>query len=147
VIFNPIPMSVDILIDDSDRFTFKATDRARDLAPGNHKIKFIPVDDRLETLTETIIVESSDDPLTVPARLRWKSAKLLVKSNVETDVAVNGRALGRTNRVMELDIKNGPTTQFRILLSARGYHPTEKLVSVSAGKTTEIVVQLESEQP
>jgi eukaryotic-like serine/threonine-protein kinase len=147
VIFNPIPMSVDILIDDSVRFTFKATDRARDLDPGNHNIKFIPVDDRLETLTETITVESDDAPLTVPARLRWKPGKLLVKSNIETDVAVNGRALGRTNSVIELDIKNGPTTQFRILLSARGYHPTEKLVSVSAGKTTEIVVQLESEHP
>ncbi len=147
VIFNPIPMSVDILIDNSERFTFKATDRARDLDPGNHNVKFIPVDDRLETLTETITVESDDAPLTVPARLRWKPGKLLVKSNVETDVAVNGRALGRTNSVMELDIKNGPTTQFRILLSARGYHPTEKLVSVSAGKTTEIVVQLESEHP
>lgn len=147
VIFNPIPMSVDILIDGSERFTFKATDRARELEPGNHNIRFIPVDDRLETLTETITVESDDAPLTIPARLRWKPGKLLVKSNIETDVAVNGRALGRTNSVMELDIKNGPTTQFRILLSARGYHPTEKLVSVSAGKTTEIVVQLESEHP
>ena len=147
VIFNPLPMSVDIVIDDTQKFTFKATDRTRDLAVGNHKVQFIPMDDRLETLTTTIKVTASESSMTVPARLRWKPGTLLVKSNIDADVAVNGRSRGKTNRAIELDIKKGPSSRFKILLSARGYHPREKLVSVSAGKTTEIVVQLEKEQP
>ncbi|MBN2718540.1 MAG: serine/threonine protein kinase [Deltaproteobacteria bacterium] len=147
VIFNPLPMSVDIVIDDVQKFTFKATDRARDLSIGSHTIQFIPADDRLEPLTRTIDVVESESPLTVPARLRWKPGTLLIKSNVNADLAVNGRSLGSANEPIEIDIKKGPSTSFEILLSARGYHPIEKLVSVSAGKTTEFVVQLEKEQP
>lgn len=145
VIFNPQPMSVDIIIDNGKKFTYKATDRTRTLPVGPHTIKFVPIDDRLEPLTQSIHIEASDKPLTVAARLRWKPANLLVRSNIDTHVAVNGRSLGKTNQPMELDIKKGPNSQFRILLSAKGYHPIEKLVSVSAGKMTEIVVHLEKE--
>ncbi|MBN2342251.1 MAG: serine/threonine protein kinase [Deltaproteobacteria bacterium] len=145
VIFNPQPMSVDVVIDDTKKFTFKATDRERELPVGTHVIKYVPIDNRLEPMTQTINLVPSEKPYTVAARLQWKPARLLVRSNVDTDVAVNGRSLGKTNLPMELDIKKGPNAQFRILLSAKGYHPIEKLVSVSAGKMTEIVVHLEKE--
>ncbi|MBN2529407.1 MAG: serine/threonine protein kinase [Deltaproteobacteria bacterium] len=146
VVFNPIPMSVEIVIDETQKFVFKATDRSRNLTVGTHTIQFVPLDDRLEPSTQTIVVTPSETPLTVPARLKWKPATLIVRSNVAADVAINGRFKGQTNEPIELDIRKGPSSQFRILLSARGYHPIEKLVSVSAGKTTETVVQLEKEQ-
>lgn len=145
VIFNPHPMNIRIIVDDEKPFTYKATDRERMLTVGKHNIQFIPADERLEPLTKNITVESSQRPLTVAARLLWKSGNLLVRSNIQTEVAIDGRAAGRTNLPIVVNIKKGPTRQFHILLSAKGYHPIEKLVSVSAGKTSEIVVHLEKE--
>ncbi len=145
VVFIPHPMSVDIVIDEKERFVYKAADRTRELSLGEHIVRFIPADPRLESLTTRFRLEAGDRPFNLGARLQWKPAVLLVRTNVDSNVAVNGQEMGRGNAPIELNVKDGPTAEVKVLVNAQGYRPVQKHVVVHAGNSTELAVSLEKE--
>jgi eukaryotic-like serine/threonine-protein kinase len=142
VIFVPHPMSVDIIINGTDRFTYKSTDHSRLLPPGHHRVEFIPADNRLQSQIVTFHLTESETPYRIGARLQWKPAILKVNSNVDTRVVVNGRDVGRTNQQIDLEMKSGPKDSIRIDVSASGYRPMQQQVQIFSGKTTDLDFQL-----
>ncbi len=83
--------------------------------------------------------------MTVGARLKWRPARLRVKSNIDAGVAVGGKPLGRTNRVFSVPIKGTPEQRVKILVSAKGYRPEARQVTIGAGEEDEVTVNLAAE--
>jgi serine/threonine-protein kinase len=145
VIFNPFPMRVKITIDNEEKFDYKTTDRSRDLTLGKHKVTFLPADKRVLPLTKEFSVQAGDRPMTIGARLKWKPGQLLIRSNVNGFVSVQGRSTGQTNSKFSVPIQNGPTEKLKIIISAPDYLPVTQLVTITAGTTTSLVIPLQKE--
>ncbi len=141
VIFKPNPMRVEIEIDGKERFVFKTTDRTRKLSLGKHVVRFIPEDERRLVLTQTIDVVAGETPMGVGARLKWRPARLKVNSNVDTVVVVQGRSPGKTNRFFEVPMEVSEE-KVKAVVSAKGYRAATKQVTISAGETVEVTVDL-----
>jgi eukaryotic-like serine/threonine-protein kinase len=143
VVFNPQPMRVEIEIDRGERFVFKTTDRSRRLTVGTHVVSFIPEDPRLETLNKEVVVAAGVGPFAVGARLKWRPARLKISSNVDAVVEVVGRSPGRTNTFFAVPIENGPEERVKVAVSANGYLPRARQVTIAAGDETEIPIELQ----
>jgi eukaryotic-like serine/threonine-protein kinase len=144
VVFNPLPMRVEIGIDGGERFVFKTTDRSRRLAVGSHVVIFVPEDARLETLREEIAVTAGEGPLAIGARLKWQPARLRISSNVDAVVEVVGRSPGRTNTFFSVPIENGPEERVKVAVSANGYLPRARQVTIAAGEEIDIPIDLQA---
>jgi len=143
VVFNPVPMRVEIEIDGAERFAFKTTDRSRRLTVGAHTVRFFPEDPRLEPLVKEINVPPGDGPLPIGARLPWRPARLKIASNVDALVEVLGRPPGRTNGFFAIPIGDGPEERVRVAVSASGYTPRARQVTIAAGEDVEITIDLQ----
>lgn len=143
VVFNPSPMRVDVDIDGAERFVFKTTDRSRRLMVGPHIVTFIPEDPRLEPLRKEISVPVGDGPFSVGARLKWRPAHLKIASNVDALVEVVGRTPGRTNAFFDVAVESGPEERIKVAVSANGYLPRARQVTIAAGEDVEITIDLQ----
>lgn len=143
VVFNPLPMRVEIGIDGGERFAFKTTDRSRRLAVGPHVVTFSPEDPRLETLRKEFSVAPGEGPLTIGARLKWRPARLRITSNVDAAVEVVGRSPGRTNAFFSVPVENGPEERVKVAVSANGYLPRARQVTIAAGEEIVIPIDLQ----
>jgi hypothetical protein len=143
VVFNPLPMRVEIEIDGGGRFVFKTTDRSRRLTVGPHVVTFVPEDARLETLRKEIAVTAGEAPLTIGARLKWRPARLRISSNVDAVVEVVGRSPGRTNAFFAVPVENGPEERIKVAVSANGYLPRARQVTIAAGEEIDIPIDLQ----
>ena len=136
-------MSVSILIDKKKPFPFGPANRKQLIATGKHKISFIPNDPkRFIERTWRINIPPGKTPYHFRGRLNWRSAKLLVQSNVPAVVTVPGRGVGKANNKFDIGIKNGPMEQVSVLVSADGYIPETRKVTISAGEVAQIKVTL-----
>ena len=145
VVFTPRPMSVAIEIDHAERFVFKAKDRSRMLTLGKHIVKFIPVDNRLMPATREIMVNKGDEPMPVRVRLKWRPARMHIKSNVNARVTVEGHSGGKTNTPFDIPLGDNHTEKVKIVVSAGGYRTQTKQVTIAAGETVEITLNLPEE--
>ncbi|MBN2802825.1 MAG: serine/threonine protein kinase [Deltaproteobacteria bacterium] len=145
VIFVPLPMNVIVDIDNKERFTYKISDRSKVLATGRHTVTFIPADNRMEPLKKEFQLTESEDPFTLKARLNWKPGIINITSNTSALVSINGREVGKTNSPITLRVTKGPTENLLILISSKGYNPIQKQIKVTAGETTQTVVNLKKE--
>jgi serine/threonine-protein kinase len=147
VVFNPVPMRVEIDIDGAERFVFKTTDRSRSLTIGSHTVTFIPEDPRLESSRKEVNVTAGEGPLGVGARLEWRPANLKITSNVDAVVEVFGRALGKTNLFfdvpIEVPIDRDPRETVKVAVSAKGYTARARQVTIAAGEDVEITINLQ----
>jgi hypothetical protein len=147
VVFNPVPMRVEIDIDGAERFVFKTTDRSRSLAVGAHTVTFIPEDPRLESSRKEVNVTAGEGPLGVGARLEWRPSRLKIASNVDAVVEVWGRASGRTNAFfdvpVEVPVEKGSEESVKVAVSANGYLPRARQVTIAAGEDVEITIELQ----
>lgn len=144
VVFTPHPMAVRITIDGKDSFDYGPAHRIRELPVGTHTVSFTPLDTkRFEPLTWTVEVMPGKGPQLIRERLRLRPGKLLVKSNLDTLVTVPGRGIGRTNTIFEVSLDNEPEKSVSILVSANGYAPQTRQVTISAGEQTTITVLLD----
>jgi serine/threonine protein kinase len=144
VVFTPCPMAVEIVVDDSDRFQFEPSTRKRLMPIGKHKIAFVPKDRaRFQEEEWSVDIPAGDTPFYFRKRLRWRPAKLFVESNVDAVVTVPGRAADRANRTFEIDIKNGPKEKISVLISAEGYNPATKQVTITAGELFRVKAPLQ----
>ncbi len=146
VVFTPHPMSVEIEIDGADRFSFGLADRSRMLTVGKHTVKFIPVDKRRMPATREIMVNKGDDPMPVRVRLKWRPARMRIKSNVNAVVGVEGHSPGKTNTFFDIPLENDPQERVKIVVSAKGYRTQTKQVTIAAGETEELTLNLPEER-
>ncbi len=145
VVFTPHPMNVEIEIDGADRFIFKTTDRSRMLPVGKHIVKFIPVDKRRMPATREIMVNKGDDPMPVRIRLKWRPARIHIKSNVNAMAIVEGHSSGKTNKPFDIPLDDEPREVVKIVVSAGGYRTQTRQVTIAAGETVEITLNLPEE--
>jgi serine/threonine-protein kinase len=143
IVFTPSPMAVTIVIDGKKRFLFGPTSRKQLVAPGRHTISFIPNDEkRFVEKTWKINVPPGNKPFHFRERLRWRPATLMVRSDVAATVTIPGRATHTANKLFKVSIKNGPKEKITVLVSADGYMPITKQVSLTAGEQAELAVVL-----
>jgi eukaryotic-like serine/threonine-protein kinase len=143
VIFTPVPGAVEIDIDGKDRFIYGPTNQSRRLVPGVHRISFIPVDVKhFVDSAQEVDIPAGDEPFRLRERLRWRPARLTVKSNVDTVVTLTGRGTGHTNKPFEVEVRQGPVEQLQVLVSSEGYSPATRQVTIEAGEAAEITVNL-----
>jgi serine/threonine-protein kinase len=142
--FNPSPMNVEIQIDDAKPFVFMAKDRSRKLPVGEHIVIFTSVDPKRAPLRKKIDVAPGEGPLTVGALLKWRPAHLKITSNVDAVVEVAGRTPGRTNAFFDVSINNAasPEETINVAVSAKGYVPRARKVTIAAGEDVEITIDL-----
>jgi eukaryotic-like serine/threonine-protein kinase len=142
VVFRPDPMRVEIVVDGTERFVFKASDRSRQLPVGEHTIAFIPEDPRRESSQKKIEVTAGEGQFVVAERLKWRPARLKIASNVDAAVEVVDRALGRTNTFFDVPVEKGPQEHITVAVSAKGYTARAKQVIIAAGEDVEIPIDL-----
>ncbi|MCP4674273.1 MAG: protein kinase [Deltaproteobacteria bacterium] len=143
VAFTPWPAAVEIIIDGKTRFPYEPANRKQVLSVGKHTISFVPNDlTRFEKQTWKIRIPPGDTPYSFRERLRWRPAKLLIESNVKAAVTVPGRATDKVNNPFEVRIKKGPKEQVSVLVSAEGYIPRTKQVTITAGELVKTRVNL-----
>ncbi len=146
VTFTPSPMAVDIVIDKKLRFTWGPSNRKRVLPVGKHTIAFEPVDTkRFERQTWNVRIPPGDTPFHFRERLRWRPAKLFIESNVKAEVTIPGRATDKVNHAFEVRLEKGPKEKVSLLVSAKGYIPRTKQVTIAAGELARIRVNLEKQ--
>ncbi|MBW2537943.1 MAG: PEGA domain-containing protein [Deltaproteobacteria bacterium] len=127
---------------------FGTKNQSRMLYTGSHSITFIPNDEqRLVRETWKVIVPPGKGPFRFGKRLRFRPAKLLVESNVDSVVTVPGRGTGRTNEAFDVNIRSGPEEQVSVLVTAEGYRPRTRRVRISAGEAVRTKIDLEREEP
>jgi tRNA A-37 threonylcarbamoyl transferase component Bud32 len=142
VVFRPDPMRVEIVVDGTERFVFKTSDRSRQLPVGEHTVEFIPEDRRRESLRKKIEVTAGEGQFVVAERLKWRPARLKIASNVDAVVEVVNRALGRTNTFFDVPVEKGPQEHITVAVSAKGYLARAKQVIIAAGEDVEIPIDL-----
>jgi serine/threonine-protein kinase len=143
IVFTPSPMAVTIVIDGKKRFLFGPTNRKQLVAPGRHTISFIPNNPtRFVEKTWRINVPPGNKPFHFRARLRWRPATLMVRSDVAATVTIPGRATHTANKLFKISIKNGPKEKVTVLASADGYIPITRQVTLTAGEQAELTVDL-----
>jgi eukaryotic-like serine/threonine-protein kinase len=143
VVFNPQPMRVEIEIDSGERFAFTTTNRSRRLPIGTHAVTFYPEDARLAPLRQTVVVPEGAGPFPIGARLKWRPARLKISSNVDAVVEVVGRSPGKTNAFFDVPVEVGPEERVKVAVSANGYLPRARQVTIAAGEEIEIPIELQ----
>jgi serine/threonine-protein kinase len=143
IVFTPSPMAVTIVIDGKKRFLFGPTNRKQLVATGRHTISFIPNNSkRFIAQTWKINVPPGNKPFHFRERLRWRPAMVIIRSDVDAVVTIPGRSTHSANKPFRVSIKNGPKEKITVLISADGYIPITKQVTITAGEQTELVVNL-----
>jgi serine/threonine-protein kinase len=143
MVFTPDPMAVKIVIDGKKNFLFGPTSRKQLITPGRHTISFVPNNSkRFIAQTWKINVPPGNTPFHFRERLRWRPATLIIRCDVDAVVTIPGRATHSANKPFEVSIKDGPKEKITVLISADGYIPITKQVTITAGEQTEHVVDL-----
>jgi serine/threonine protein kinase len=143
LVFTPNPMSVKIALDGKEPFPFGPATRKQTISVGEHTIKFIPNDPkRFVEKTWTVTIPPGEGPFNFRERLTWRPAEILVQSNGNATVTIPGRATHRAGSKFKLPVKKGPTESISILVSADGYIPITKQVTITAGELTNFTVKL-----
>lgn len=143
IIFTPQPMAVQIAIDGKDPFAFGPANRKRMVSVGKHTITFIPNDPaRFQERTWEIDILPLEEPFQFRGRLMWHPARVLVQCDTDALITIPGRAAGKANTPFEVGIKIGPSEQVSVLISADGYIPSTKQVTITAGGLAKTKVTL-----
>lgn len=145
IVFTPSPMAVKISIDGGSPFAFGPASRKQIIPVGPHAIAFMPIDEkRFVPETWQVDIPPGDTPYYFRERLQWRPAKLVVDCNVpEAAVTVPGRAAGKVAAPVDVAIQKGPEEQIAVLVTAKGYIPETKQVTVGAGELVRVRVTLE----
>jgi serine/threonine-protein kinase len=143
----PYPMAVRISIDKGPPFPFTAKSRLRKLSVGPHEIRFTPDDDAYIEETWTANVPAGEGIYTIGRKLKLKPGRLKITCNVDADVTVPGRANGRTNKYVRVELEKDKREQIRVLVSAEGYLPEAMQVTIAAGEAVDRKVVLVKKQP
>jgi len=141
VVFRPFPMALEISIDDGAPFQFRASDPPRELKVGVHKISFKPTDASFADETFSVDVPEGDGAFMIQRKLKLKPARLKITCNTDAAVTVEGRASGKANQPVRVDMKERTET-VRVLVSAEGYLPEAMQVTITAGEAVDRNVTL-----
>lgn len=133
----PKPMAVRISIDQGPPFPFTAETRLRTLSVGPHEITFTPDDEAYLEETWTVNVTEGEGIQTIGRNLKLKPCRLKITCNVDAAVTVPGRANGRTNNPIRVELEKDKREEVRVLVDAEGYLPEAMQVTIAAGEAVD----------
>ncbi len=70
-----------------------------------------------------------------------------MNSNADAQVSIPGRVTNRANKPFNVGIRKGPKEKISVLVSANGYIPSTKQVTITAGELAEVSVSLSKKKP
>ena len=140
VTFRPDPPNVSIAIDDGAPVPFGPSFRTTSLAPGRHRIRFVPGTDCCDEAAFNIDVPPGTTPFVVARTLAYRPSRLYVVTDTPADVVVfppsGGPIRGRSREFLTIPL--GATEgQVRLLVTADGRADYTGQVRLRAGALTE----------
>ncbi len=136
----PYPPAVRVSIDGGPSREFGPDLQTITLGPGEHTIRFTSP----FCYAETVRIPADKPGGVIRARLKWRPARLVVRTNVDADVQV-GNIVGLAGRPILVPIPPSSRDGRRKVLvkvSASGYHTAQQSVVVEANRKKTLDVRL-----
>ncbi len=139
VVIQAFPPAVEIRVNEVFRGVGKTP--LLELPPGVHQVhlRHPACEVCLET-RETFVLDALRPPSKpLDFRIRYKPSRLTVRSKLEADVVLDGRAVGVTNEEIELPMLDGIERNVLVLVTHPGYRPWRMRVRLRSGAETSVV--------
>jgi serine/threonine-protein kinase len=133
----PAPPAVRVFLDGRPLGWYGADVRHLDLAEGPHQLRL--ENDACEPAVVSIGARDQRDELRV--RLRWRSARLIVKGAAGSPVFINGRLRGKAGTLIPVDVpelSEDGSIQVSVRVTRAAGPPLERTVTLRANRTLEV---------